>query len=421
MTRESIGQTIRRALIVLTLVIAPLTLALYLNTESNLAAWVFVGVALTSLVATFVLRCSASAALVSAPEVAWAAYLLTLAVTTLLARATLDGVAAAMQFQSLFSLGIWCGAVFVIATAIAQPKDLSIFVRTLDAIGVVIASSVILSAMGWAPGEVQASDDGLRRVFGLFGDSVAYVLALFLLRGVASASAPIVILNAIALVLTRSLGALVVLGMGVLILIATAPRASIRAADLTRRIGSWVLGVVGLAVVVSLVALALYERAISNPAESITALNRLGAFQLALAVFADHPWVGVGYNGFGALVVGYSPEDFFAVFSENYVAQAQNQWLQTGVDAGALGILILACVAWLVTSRLICLSKHAPMHRAAFRAYGAWIAAMFIANQFAVWLLPFSIVSFAFAALAGVSCTAGVLSTTTTSEVRQPE
>jgi O-antigen ligase len=102
---------------------------------------------------------------------------------------------------------------------------------------------------------------------------------------------PLVLFTALVLTLSRSSAIGLVLGIGVIVAVYGIPKRLLR-----------------VAAVAFLLALAALPRLITFAASygkfglDASALARLAAWGMAVRVFADHPWIGVGFNTYGFIV-----------------------------------------------------------------------------------------------------------------------
>jgi O-antigen ligase len=138
--------------------------------------------------------------------------------------------------------------------------------------------------------------------------------------------------------------------------------------------------------------------------------QRLFTLGLALDVLKSNILFGIGFLRFSEVVSeGGASMLFDAVkisgqFAESYVANASNQYLQSGLDAGIAGVVAL--VLLLVRSATTCLAEAreddgvlAPFLMAGF----AWIVGLALGNQSAVWILPGSLLFCVFCVVLGLA------------------
>jgi O-antigen ligase len=256
-----------------------------------------------------------------------------------------------------------------------------------------ISASVYLPLSGFDFGEIQRTQVGTGRVFGVLGDSVAFAVALFVCRSFVARRWGTFAFHLGALMLTAGIGGMLTLSVAMLAHLVLPWPGSGRVAPSLRRVASF-----GVAIVLGLGAIAVFGemiiQRISGPnLLNVTVAQRYATFQVATEIIREHPFVGVGLRGFNNAAVALAPESLYtAGFSMNFIANAQNQILQSLCDAGILGLtaLLLLVAAALALLRNVANSGSADTE--AFRAYQVWVIGLAVGNQSAVWLLPFSII-----------------------------
>jgi O-antigen ligase len=133
-------------------------------------------------------------------------------------------------------------------------------------------------------------------------------------------------------------------------------------------------------------------------------LTRMGSMKLGIDIFLDHPWTGVGFNGFATHVWNYSPGLVFDLLIENYVALAANQVIQTATDGGLIGLSVfLFMIARFIRSHARAIRMQGDGDALDFACFQVWTLAMLLGNQTAVWLINNSLVAYYVFLLAGIS------------------
>jgi hypothetical protein len=384
----------------LVVVLPPLLLLLRLLTTSDVFVALFAA-AQAALVGT----CVALAILnmrtqrVSVAELAFVAFVLVLLLCTLLALPIYPELRDTPLFGPLLMFFLWGAPVFLIPVLFTTERSLRVLFTTLDALGVALVVTVVVPALGVDFGEVQASQSsGLRRVFGPYGDSIAPVMAFFLLDAAARRSNLRIALYSAALLVTVSIGGIIValFAFGALVL-----RNGGRGLLTPRRLAGGVLALLLLVPVMLIAGQDVVQRLGNPEVMAFTVAQRFGSFLSAIAVFEDHVWTGVGYTALKVITFRYRPEDLFAAFSDNAASTASNQYLQTAADAGLLGLAALAWLFWTSLRALGSASRRAPAGR--LTGMWAWAVGMVFAYQGGVWLLPHSLVPFLFFVAVGMA------------------
>lgn len=403
-TEQRLTRHVRTALVPAMIIGAPaLFLFLISITGSKVPAGAYAGcAALLLALAAIVHLARWRSAAIGKVEVAYLCFIFVLVVATLVARARFHEVGPVPQLHGILMLVLWTGCLLTIPALIRTRAAVEAALAVLDLLGVLIALTVLAALLGLNFGEVQSSDLGMTRVFGPFGDSVAFVLAFFLVRALVVRSLWRIVLFAVTLFATASIGAALVLlaALGFLAL------------DWLRRNSIGDLRVrplyllFNIAAVVTLGIVAgsgLWARITNEEMFAYSLGLRLGAFQLGARVFASEPLIGAGYNGFSALAGRFQPESFFDTFSENYIAQVPNQYLQTAADAGVLGLVALIVLLWLACRTVRAAATRPSPLQAEFHAYWAWCLGLVFGNQSAAWLLPYSLVPVLFFTATGLA------------------
>jgi len=135
---------------------------------------------------------------------------------------------------------------------------------------------------------------------------------------------------------------------------------------------------------------------------------RWTAIMSGLSVVAEHPLLGVGFNGFADRRRAIAEDWLATPASENGLSRAANQYVQTATDGGLLAGLALVLFVGLTL-------------RNAWRAIGwrnanpefigaqLWLIAVLIGNQGALWLLSDTASGFFILAAAAAAAKAAAL------------
>jgi O-antigen ligase len=129
---------------------------------------------------------------------------------------------------------------------------------------------------------------------------------------------------------------------------------------------------------------------------------------IALRVFVDNIFTGVGFTGFRYIALDYGAVEMMSKelgsFAPNFIATAGNQYLQVATDGGiiALVIFIWMLVVFGLNLRRAELCTFGEQ-RASFAAGYLWLLSLAIGNQSAAWMLPGSLISYFLWILLGLS------------------
>jgi O-antigen ligase len=288
-------------------------------------------------------------------------------------------------------------AILLLLIAATSARATLRFPRAIDALGYLILISllvnVILSGFGIQIGEVQVSETGIR-IFGPIGDSVGFILTFFVILAIVQGRLVLASINAAAIVLTGTRGALLVLVVAFVVLM-------LRGSRLHWRVGSRLVPVVicaaGLFVTLMVTDVGGMRQRLSTEDVAYRAFERGTTASTAAAVFADQPFIGVGFTGFRLHANDYGIWEAFTRqrdYHENYAATTGNQYLQILTDAGLVGLFAFLALMAVLLRQFRALSRHPLPGMAAIgiAAY-VWLVALLVGNQTASWILPSSLVA----------------------------
>jgi len=229
-----------------------------------------------------------------------------------LASAQRLGLTSFELLVSLAYLGRWLAyfAIYLVMINVVRGGDVSAVWGTLESTVLAIAGFGIVQAI-FLPGFAQLvySDSrpfldwdpqGHRLVSTILEPNIAGAMLMsILLVELAQISVgarvprwkPLLLFSALVLTLSRSSALGLALGIGVIIAVYGIPKRLIRAAAIA--------SVLALAALPKLIGFAASYGKIGIDR---SALARLAAWGMALRVFADHPWIGVGFNTYGFVV-----------------------------------------------------------------------------------------------------------------------
>lgn len=305
------------------------------------AAFASVAIALLVLLWAGELALSPTARLGLPPLVRpWAALALLAAVST-------AGGPATGWLAWLWLLGF--GALYwSVAEAVERPRQAVALVDSLVGAGAVVAVYALAQALGWLAGP--AGVDGPAAMIATLGNPnyvAAFLVPLippaFALRrsGRRRVLGPAgVALFLATVVLTGSRAALLALAVAVTFLF------------LGHRRGwgpvltTWGLGITALGLASGWFAGLLPQLGTTEGGRSL--VERLFAWQVAWQIFRDHPWTGVGLEGYARLFLEYKARILQEVGVQNVpfylprAVQAHNEFLQLAAEVGLGGLAVLA-------------------------------------------------------------------------------
>ena len=258
---------------------------------------------------------------------------------------------------SLAYLGRWLAylAIYLVMVNVVRGRDVSAVWRTLESTVLAIAGFGIVQAI-FLPGFAQLvySDSrpyldwdpqGHRLVSTILEPNIAGAMLMsVLLVELAQISVgarvprwkPLVLFTALVLTLSRSSALGLALGIGIVVAVYGIPKRLIRAAAIAF--------VLALAALPKLIGFAASYGKIGIDRSAVA---RLAAWGMALRVFADHPWIGVGFNTYGFVVEREYGVPRLGV--ANY--STDGGLLFAAVMTGAVGLALLLCLFFLVYRR----------------------------------------------------------------------
>ena len=281
----------------------------------------------------------------------------TLGAGSALSSAARVGLTSFETFVSLAYLGRWVAylAIYLVMVNVVRARDVSAVWHTLESTILAIAAFGIVQAL-FLPGFAQLvyaqsrtyldwDPQGHRLVSTLLDPNIAGAMLMsILLVELAQISVgarvprwkPLVLFTALVLTLSRSSAIGLVLGIGVIVTVYGIPKRLLRVAV--------VVFVLALAALPKLGAFAASYGKLSLDA---SAMARLASWGMALRVFADHPWIGVGFNTYGFVVEREYGVPRLGV--ANY--SADGGLLFAAVMTGAVGLALLLWIFILIYRR----------------------------------------------------------------------
>lgn len=331
--------------------------------------------------------------------------MLTLFVASLFAALTRPTFNLGMALTALGRLAAQAVYLFCLSNLIAERQDYRQMHRMVFVVGLFCALNVYLGfglgQLGISFGESQnVTEDwgGTSRSFGLVGDSVGFILTLFVGWAAASRKYAWTAFFAIAILLTGTRGAMV---CAVVTLVALASFSQVRhqVHILTVVLGVLISGAASYAIADQLSLLQRFDEGSYGNSRA----QRLATWIVAARMVQESPSTmlfGVGYNAYI-----YESENFGAasVFGQGGLsweeggrrmsANATNPYLQMLVDGGIAALLMYLWFLWTALSTLRRGVREMPEMDAFFIGAWAWILGLAIGCQWAVWLLPSSYVT----------------------------
>jgi O-antigen ligase len=236
------------------------------------------------------------------------------------------------------------------------------------------------------------------RSFGFVGDQVGFVLVLYVLWNVMARRYLQAGVFAVGILATGTRGALISLAVAFLFVI-------LKHREVKRlRVRISTLVAIPLAIVVLVFTTDLggaRRRLLGAEAfgRGTNVHQRLLTNRIAVEVFVRYPLLGVGYTGYREQAMERGARSRFVRgigrYAPTYTATAGNQYLQTGTDAGVLGLLALGLLFYQLLRALETAALRAEPETAAFLFGGYfWLWGIVVGNQAASWLLPGSFISY---------------------------
>ena len=278
-------------------------------------------------------------------------------------------------------------------------RCVGILLATLAATAAIQFINFFGASHGIIIGEVQGIERGEMRFFGPVGDSVGFVLLLGYLAALCSASLAGAGAFLGGILLTAGVGSIFAAGVATVLFLVFGTQTPEMREFVRRRL--WLLPLLAFAVVAGLVIFAgpmtktLTDRLGSGNAAS-SGGQRLASAQLAGAMIADNPLLGVGYMGYQPVLSRYGGDRFFDLAHlDGSTANANNQFLQALTDSGVCGLLALGVLVVFAGRlfRRIAASSEDRLVSMFFRAAFIWLLALVFGNLAAVWLNPSSFIA----------------------------
>lgn len=311
---------------------------------------------------------------------------------------------------ALATLAIWASPFFSVYFLVDTPRAYGWAVRLLDIAGGGIALSVLIGFiapryLGFQFGEFNS--DGVQvRAFGPFGDQVGFPLVYFAMRSVFRGKIVMLALFCSAILLTGTRGAIISLSVGMGAAILLGASMGKKKGDARNRfvlVFLWA-AVFSVGFLLSDFGATTLTRMQSVGRGESSLQQRFGSMKLGVQVLVDNPIGGVGYLGFRRLGAEYSFHQRFAGdVGGNATYTAQNQYLQSALDGGLIALVLwIAFLLCLFRKLRAALSWVDPARQIDLRAGLAWLVAMAVGNQAAVWFLSHNITTYMFVVLFAV-------------------
>ena len=344
--------------------------------------------------------------------IGWIAVLI---VMLLVATARFGAGSLATSWPPLLRLALECALAPFLALELAGESDEGAVRRVLLWLGAFACGNILLAriaiASGWSAGEAFALQDGTVRAFGLIGDQVSLLLVFFILWAIADGAVVRLGVALLSLLLTGGLGALATLGIATIALLFLARTRMALLPGLQGWIRPERIALLTLSVVILLpIAAATILARVNDPALLVSGsgFQRIWTAGLALDVVREHPFLGIGFLAFsqrafdaGAAIL-FVQQSGLDSFSNGFIANASNQYLETLLDAGIPGLIGLAVLLLAsVRALLSAVATASPQSRTFLLAGAAWVLGLAVGNQTAVWLLPGSLLALIFCVLIG--------------------
>ncbi len=327
-------------------------------------------------------------------------FLITLLVTTLIAYYKLGREIFISEMVSFLRFLSQISVCFLLAHSLRTAQQLNIVQKWVGFIGYVIAASIyftlVLRPIGFQLGEVQATETTVR-YFGPLGDQVGFILLFGFFKEFLAHKVLGTLFFGGALVATGTAGALVALGVGLMALV-------IHMQKSIGHVGRRAFPLLGVFCVSAGVLMwwdlgSLRSRLESGVLFSFSGMQRLLAIEIALEIFLDNFFTGVGYTGFRYMAYNYGGEEMFfeqvGGFTPNYVATTGNQYLQIAADGGICALLSFFGMVMIFLRTLKTRMRDLSRERDIFFGAGyIWLVSLMIGNQTAVWLTPSSLIGY---------------------------
>lgn len=302
--------------------------------------------------------------------------------------------------------------VFLLVYSITNKIQINITQKIIEYGGYLMAITVYFNViavrLGFQFGEVQPAE-GMIRYFGPVGDSVGFILLLFIYKQLIGGNLLGALFLCGAVVATGTVGAIGTLVVGLMIM-AIHMRNEAR---IGRTIGVIVAvsftGLLGLLFAIDFGS--IQTRFVEGNVFQMSGVQRILTFKLAVQTFWENLLTGVGFTGFRYHAEGFDAESLFiqelSKFSPVYIASASNQFLQVATDGGlmalaAFGWLMIICLRTLRSTIQYTSDELQELMRAAY----VWLLALVIGAHSAAWLLPGSLIGYLLWLILGVALAA---------------
>jgi O-antigen ligase len=145
----------------------------------------------------------------------------------------------------------------------------------------------------------------------------------------------------------------------------------------------------------------LLRRAAETPDRNAYSM-RLVAMEEGIAMAVEHPWLGLGFNGFGAARRAVAEDWLTPNVASNGLSRTSNQYIQTATDGGVAAFLCLLVFAVFTIRNAV---RVASWREASPSLIGsqAWLIGVLVGNQTALWMLGGTPTGFFLFAVAGVT------------------
>lgn len=316
--------------------------------------------------------------------------------------------ALAYEMASSF---LWLSVFLYVGAFLRSRADFCVLMRHLAGFGLLVSFSVYLGVLFFFLADIEfgeiefAQGQLMHRFFGPFGDNVGYVICLFALLAFARGRFVTALYHVTAIGLTGTRAALLCTAFGSAVLL-------LRGSWLKKRgqRGSIPLAIaVGVGGLATLVFFSPYGETLRTRLFDPDNLGRgvsvrTEAYRRALAVISSSPIVGVGFCQFrntwhlvtGSESMGLAEQDDRLSFF------TQNQALQFGTDGGVIAmVLYLALALVLLLSARKCVLASSEAERPYVLAAAAYLLAILIGNQSAVWFAVSSSAGYCLLLVAG--------------------
>lgn len=315
---------------------------------------------------------------------------------------------ALLQSKALAATAVWA-SIYVIAFSSAQSTTSVLrFSAWIRGCCVAISASVylctILHFAGISFGEFLEFRDGSFRAFGPLGDQVSFIIILPALVALAETRPIAFVLHFGALLLTATRGALLALVAGVLAYLVVMATRKMRGRGVLWGVASIAVAVLIMA---SPVASNIRDRIMVAPSDQEYSF-RWTAITSGIKLVAEHPLLGVGFNGFGDRRHAVAEDWLATPASENGLARTANQYVQTATDGGLPAAFALVLFV-LLTLRNAWRAIAWREANAVLVGTQVWLIGVLIGNQGAPWLLSDAMSGFFMFAAAAIAAKAAAL------------